>query len=309
MGDKEEAKDLVAQHGTRPLWVIILAVCFGLAGLVLFFLPIGGVKFWTLDYLFFLASLTMIPAFLFVKKGRYLRGLFLLASLAYFGFLQTACPRPTGAIELMALHLFDDASITMHLIKVAVLILGGVLFSRYFCGWICPKGIIQEYVYMPALGFRVPPKLDRILKFGKYLSLVALVAAPMIWHFRFFREWGGPFKVIFNLDGSVFLISYLAVVLVASVFIGRAFCRYLCPIGGLLALLALISPVRMRVDGCRGCGLCEKVCSVDAITTRKGEGISIDRSECIMCRECESACKWDCLSVSGPKKSELGDRR
>ena len=284
-----------------PTWSVVLAFVFGACGLALFFLPVKGVRFWTFDYLLFLATMALVPSVIFAKRGRIIRAVLLVASLAYFGFLQAACPRPAGALELAALHLFDDTPIIMHLLKLGVLVFGGIMFGRYFCGWICPKGIIQEYVYRPSLGVKVPEKLDRVLKFGKYLSLLALVAAPLIWHFRLFREWAGPFKVIFNLDGSTFLIAYLAVVLVASVFIGRAFCRYLCPIGGLLGLLALLSPVRMRINpsACHACGKCEAVCQVDAISFHKGQPSSIDKAECILCRECETACKWDCLTYSG----------
>ncbi len=302
-----EPEDSTAVVSKRPLWTMLAALILGACGIGLFFLPVDGVKFWTFDYLLFLATLAIVPMALFAKKGRLLRAVLLVESLAYFGFLQAACPRPTGALELAALHVFDDTPIVMHLLKVGILVLGGIMFSRYFCGWICPKGIIQEYIYRPSVGVKVPEKLDRVLKYGKYLSLVVLVAAPLIWHFRFFREWGGPFKVIFNLDGSTFLIIYLSVVLVSSVFISRAFCRYLCPIGGLLGLLALVSHVRMRIkqDSCHACGKCEVACQVDAIVFEKGKGVTIDRAECIMCRECETACKWDCLEYSSSKKSRV----
>ena len=49
---------------------------------------------------------------------------------------------------------------------------------------------------------------------------------------------------------------------VASVFVKNAWCRYLCPYGALLGLVALVSPTRIRrdADACIDCAKCAKAC-------------------------------------------------
>ncbi len=334
---------------------LLIPIIAALAGVGLFFLPMADlihtydpdarVRFWTLDYITFLAFVMGIPLLLmqskglalrlvvtgisllyvgwsqlrdphipgvselalialglsiliFARRARLIRGLLLLYALAYFGFLQGACPRVPGALELILLHITDDDhQIVMHVIKVGAVIGFGILFGRYYCGWICPKGIIQEYIFRPQLKVKVPPRVDRILKYGKYLMLALLIFFPLFMEAQLFRHIG-PFRVIFNLDGAVYAVAFLGVVLGTSVFIERAYCRYFCPEGGLLALAQILSPHRVRLDtdACSSCGRCLKVCPVDAIpSVNKCTPKQISRTECITCLECRAVCRDDAI--------------
>lgn len=70
---------------------------------------------------------------------------------------------------------------------------------------------------------------------------------------------------------------------------GRFWCRYLCPLGGLLGLLAKFSLVRRVVgDECKSCGACSKVCPTGTIDPKRGY-IS-DPAECTMCMDCLRSC-------------------
>ena len=265
--------------------------------------------FFTFEYLSFLVAILLVIPFLFYKKGRYARPVFLLVSIALFGFLQYACPRPTGAIEIMLYNHSKGHSLQWHLfIKVGFILALSLLFAKYYCGWICPKGIIQEYLYSHRFKITIPDKLDKILKWGKYITLILLIASPILFQYKLFRDIG-PFKVIFNLDGTTYLIIFLAIVLLSSIFIERAYCRYFCPFGALLGILSFFSFNRIRFldtdSKCRACNLCANVCPTNAIerATKTEEYIAINSFECITCKECIKSCPHE-LIYFGSDKSE-----
>jgi NosR/NirI family nitrous oxide reductase transcriptional regulator len=203
-----------------------------------------------------------------VRRSR--RGLFLLslASLAAFGFARKGCVCPVGAVQNVALAL-GNASYAIPLTTVGFFVLPLVvaLFAgRVFCAAVCPLGALQELVAVRPQ--RVPRWLDEALGLIPYIYLGAAVA---------FAVSGTAFVVcrydplvgFFRLNASLSMVIYGSAVLVVGLFVGRPYCRYLCPYG---ALLRLISPlarrhVRIPPDKCIQCRLCEDVCPYGAIRT------------------------------------------
>jgi MauM/NapG family ferredoxin protein len=87
----------------------------------------------------------------------------------------------------------------------------------------------------------------------------------------------------FSIGISVFFIFVLLLNLIAP----RFWCRYICPLGGLLALLSKISIFRRKVSkDCTSCGICEKVCRLGAID---GSNRSTPE-ECTVCMDCFAFC-------------------
>jgi polyferredoxin len=83
----------------------------------------------------------------------------------------------------------------------------------------------------------------------------------------------------------------------------RAWCRYFCPLGALLALVSRFSLVRREVkDGCGACALCGGDCPTGTIDPSKN--YASDPAECIVCFDCVSEC-----SREGVAFRLLGKRR
>jgi Fe-S-cluster-containing hydrogenase component 2 len=76
-----------------------------------------------------------------------------------------------------------------------------------------------------------------------------------------------PIVPIFRLNGSTLVIALAGLTLLLGLFVGRPYCRFLCPYGALLKLAALVSKWRVRVtpDVCTQCQLCANACPYGAM--------------------------------------------
>ncbi len=69
----------------------------------------------------------------------------------------------------------------------------------------------------------------------------------------------------------------------------RFWCRYLCPLGGLLGMIARFSFFRRDVsERCTGCAVCSRRCPTGTIEPSRG--FRSDPAECTVCYVCISAC-------------------
>jgi MauM/NapG family ferredoxin protein len=99
---------------------------------------------------------------------------------------------------------------------------------------------------------------------------------------------------LFRSVEPVFYVAIPAVVfflgiLALNAWTPRFWCRYLCPLGGLLGLLSKLSLVRRTVsDQCAACALCSGSCPTGTI--RPEEGYRSDPAECIVCYDCIVDC-------------------
>jgi len=177
-----------------------------------------------------------------------------------------------------------------------------LLFRKAFCSWLCPVGTVSEWLWMGGeamfgRNLRMPRWLDIALRSLKYVLLALFlyaVAAMSPEDIRAFLE--SPYGVIadvkmlnfFRAMGTTAAIV-IGVLLVASVVVKNAWCRYLCPYGALMGLLALVSPssIRRNADACIDCAKCAKACPA---------GLPVDRvaavrsPECSACLSCVTAC-------------------
>lgn len=201
-----------------------------------------------------------------------------------------AAMQTTMAAGSYAFLLYDPFSLAVW----AVAIVGFVLWGRgLFCGWLCPFGALQEFMHhvgrilrLPTI--EVPRHLDQHLKKLKYVTLFGLIAvtvfapqhmdkAAEIEPFKtaittfFLREW--------------YYVAYAGLWLVLGLFVFKGFCRYLCPLGALMAiggLLRIRKWIPRRLECGSPCQLCKVKCNYGAIR-QSGE---IQYDECFQCLDC-----------------------
>jgi len=198
-----------------------------------------------------------------------------LVSLAYFGFWKQGCVCAIGSVQNVALGV-ADSSYAVPLTVMAFFALPlvfGLIWGRGFCAGVCPHGAIQDLVLVKPV--KVPGWLDEALRVGPwiYLGLGILLAATgglfIICKFD-------PFVGIFRMTGSRFMMVTGAALLVLSMFVGRPYCRYLCPYGALMGLVSRVAKWRPTVtpDNCTQCRLCESACPFGALTKGTAGGVA-----------------------------------
>ena len=213
-------------------------------------------------------------------------------SLAYFGFYREGCICPIGSIQNVTVALADPKySIPIVVTATFVLPLAVALFfGRAFCGGVCALGAMQELVVIKPV--EVPRRVDRALGWLKYvyLALAVLFAIRPALARDFVICRFDPFVGFFRREGPAHMLLIGAAFLVAGMFIGRPYCRWLCPYGALLAWCTRLARrgVTITPDKELDCGLCTGACPYGAI-----EQMRAVRRNCLYCARCYAYCPRD----------------
>ena len=219
---------------------------------------------------------------------------------------------PFGGIETLLPYIFTGHTLkTTNLLNFSILlgVLGVALVAgRAFCGWMCPLGTIQDFLASwgrrltgerkhirgkaskALLPLRLPAAADKYLRYAKYLILALIFVASLYAVYPPLHEFC-PVRAVFGFKMTPLLWSVLVTFLVTSVFVERAWCKYLCPLGATLAIFNKISPVRIVSDSnhCNNCGRCDIECSMGIQDVPD----NLSDPECIRCLECLETCARD----------------
>ena len=186
-------------------------------------------------------------------------------SVIYFGFFRNGCVCSIGSIQNVALALADNSyAMPLSVLLIFLLpIIFALLFGRVFCAGVCPFGALQELVNIK--NYKLSRALTTVLGIIPWIYLIfAVLYAVTRTSFIICRF--DPFIGIFRLGGDIGFITFGVLLLIASVFTGRPFCRFICPYGALLSLFSRVSIWKPKItSNCINCELCHNACPVDAI--------------------------------------------
>jgi polyferredoxin len=175
-------------------------------------------------------------------------------------------------------------------------------FSKSFCSWLCPIGLLSEQISKFSRLFIkkkiiMPKYIDYPMRSIKYLLLAFLlwvVLGMSAIELKIFLD--GGYNIVADMKMyyffahiTLFSLYILIFLFIASFFINYFWCRYLCPYGALLGIIGLFAPFKIKRNAqkCINCKKCTKVCPANI----KVENIKyVISDECTACSQCIDVC-------------------
>ncbi|HEY5730079.1 MAG TPA: 4Fe-4S binding protein [Anaerolineales bacterium] len=183
----------------------------------------------------------------------------------------------------------------------AILILVAVpFFGRGWCA-VCPIPLPGEWMQRGAI-------LNPPHKRPKWLNLRVPKMFRNIWmqniSFLLLALFSSVLLTTPNVTGIVLAAMLFAAIGISAIFERRAFCRYLCPVGGFIGLYSQTAPIELRIKDKQTCVNCEgKPCYNGS---EAGYGCPWDvfpggltkNTYCGLCMECIRTCPHDNIGIN-----------
>ncbi len=179
------------------------------------------------------------------------------------------------------LNAIHPAATVLVLVALAL----ALLARKSFCSWMCPVGFLSELLarfgrWSFGRNFRPWKWVDIPLRSLKYLLLAFFLSAILAMGAEGLQAFiQSPYNRVAEVKMGLFFVNLsrtgtmvLGVLVLASIFVKGAWCRYACPYGALLGLVSWISPTRItrNADACVDCGLCDKACMARLNVSKAG---------------------------------------
>jgi polyferredoxin len=213
---------------------------------------------------------------------------------------------PISALISLKYWLLTGFYNTIHPAALALLLtfmLMAMLLKKGFCSWICPFGLLSEYLTRLHIKIfdrqlKLPRWMDYPLRSLKYLLLLFFLWAIFIdmnesaLHKFIYSPYNrtADIKMLYFFTRMSELTFWVLAILVAiSLGIPYFWCRYLCPYGALLGALSWLSPIKIqrRQASCIDCVKCTRVCP-SHIKVHTANRVFSD--ECHACLQCVDVC-------------------
>lgn len=207
--------------------------------------------------------------------------------------------------QLAAQEAFALNSFVVTLLFVSIFT---IVFGRFFCGFACAFGIYGDALYAISSFVRkklkkkpakIPEKVTRWLRCGKYIVLFAIVVLCLIGQSQLIAE-NSPWSLFsrfhagkFSLDGYLIAFVLLLCISVGMLWEERFFCRFLCPMGAVFSLLPVLpfSALKRNRENCgKNCRACKVKCPANIEIATTMEGDNPQMGECFTCGKCVDIC-------------------
>lgn len=200
----------------------------------------------------------------------------------------------------------EPIELTSFVMVLVVLCVYTFVFGRFFCGFACAFGALGDAVH--EIYVKICKKIKKkpiqlkeetakkltVLKYFVLLLIVLLCYTGIYSQTQGYSPWdvfsmlhAGNFKLQKYIVGIVLLL----LILIGMCIQERFFCRFLCPMGAVFAMLPVLPVFALRRDreNCiKGCRACTRNCPSDLELPEDG---SMDvMGDCFQCQKCIDTC-------------------
>ncbi len=199
-------------------------------------------------------------------------------------------------------------TINAGVIMVFLALFSTLLFGRFFCGWACHFGAVQELSWVILQKLKITPKTvnSRLVTILPIFILIHFYILPNL-EYAIYNPW--KISLELNKPGiwtflPGFVIGLLTFIIdgfLIVYFLGRkGFCRFICPWGAFLKLPSALAVYKVRnVGGCINSGNCTKNCPIGIDVSYEINNFQkVVNTNCTNCMICTDGCPTSALSYS-----------
>jgi polyferredoxin len=240
-------------------------------------------------------ELTRLPLLKSAIKSRYPQlAVFIVMLVGYiFAILAGLIGTPVGS------HNFSIVFVWIAWWAILILVVVP-FFGRGWCA-VCPIPLPGEWLQRGAI--LTPPS-----KQPKWLNLRVPKIFRNIWlqniSFLLLALFSSVLLTTPNITGIVLAVMLFVAIGLSTIFERRAFCRYLCPVGGFIGLYSQTAPIELRVKDKQVCAKCEGKPCYNGSSVGYGcpwdvfPGGLTKNTYCGLCMECIRTCPHDNIAVN-----------
>ncbi len=219
--------------------------------------------------------------------GLLLTGLFLLA---LFGIIPQLLRIQFIPALVRAITLATVGAIAVF----ALLVLGTLLFGRFYCSILCPLGILQDLITKLSRGKNAKAlRRETWVRYPLAGIIFGMFASGWAWGLLLLDPYStaGRIAIGASLTGLLTLLALVAL----CIWRKRFFCATLCPVGVVLGLLSKWGLYRLSLsEKCVNCGKCANLCPSGCIDPGAK---TVDNERCVRCMACVSQCPTGAISL------------
>ena len=153
---------------------------------------------------------------------------------------------PLGGLESLATFLNSSTlACSMSIVQIMigiVLAVGVILFSKLFCGYVCPLGTITEWLGVLRKKMKIKYEIpmgsvaDKVLRVFKYIILFWIFYMTITTSELFCKNFDPYYAMATGFKGEItawMTVISMLLLFLGSLFINMFWCKYICPLGAL----------------------------------------------------------------------------
>jgi len=273
----------------------------------------GSPVFDIAKFILWAVLLSIVVLYVLKKKGV---GKFRLIAMPFsvlvFGVVLADSPNPMEAtVKVFKLFNKMAGEPIVTIISFILFTLFSIWGAKLLCSWGCHLGTLQESlfnipIFRKKYKFQVPfvvSLVSRLFFFAVFIMLLFGIGLD-IKNFVIFHQ-VNYFKLFRPANLAPFALYSLVVLVLASFFVFRPFCQFICPFGLWAWLLQniAINKIRIERDKCIDCKKCEKACPTGAMKAIYKDKRKHFLPDCWSCGKCIDVCPTDAI------KYDIFDKR